>query len=225
MKSATAGSGVPPGPPKLAPKPGSVKVMRALYKYVAQYPDELSFQEGDILYVIDQVSDPNWWKARCGNQTGLIPSNYVGDQVEEVQTPLHEAARRGNLNFMQECLSQGVSGTGLDHAGNTPLYWACHAGHVDCVKELLMLPNPAVNAQNKIGDTPLHSAASKGHLTVVELLLENGADSSIRNKDGDTAENLSMNSAITNCIQQKRANFMQQRPSSYSLEDYEDDSD
>lgn len=79
--------------------------MRALYKYTAQYvsvitlveheeaaslhlfnlfhfcvailqPDELSFQEGDLLYVFDEVTDPNWWKARCGNQAGLIPSNY-----------------------------------------------------------------------------------------------------------------------------------------------------
>jgi hypothetical protein len=38
--------------------------------------DELSFQEGDLLYVFDEVTDPNWWKARCGNQIGLIPSNY-----------------------------------------------------------------------------------------------------------------------------------------------------
>jgi hypothetical protein len=84
---------------------GQVRVVRALYKYTAQYvstvtslnmtlavrlylcnlfhshisllqPDELSFQEGDLLYVIDEVTDPNWWKARCGNQIGLIPSNY-----------------------------------------------------------------------------------------------------------------------------------------------------
>ena len=67
--------------------------------------------------------------------------------MEEVEQPLHEAARRGNLDFMQECLQQGVSGTGLDNAGNTPLYWASHAGHVDCVRELLALPKPAVNVQ------------------------------------------------------------------------------
>jgi hypothetical protein len=71
----------------------------------------------------------------------------VESQMEEVEQPLHEAARRGNLDFMQECLKQGVSGTGLDKAGNTPLYWASHAGHVDCVRELLALPRPAVNVQ------------------------------------------------------------------------------
>ena len=71
----------------------------------------------------------------------------VEEHTEKVEQPLHEAARRGNLSFLRECLQQGVSGTGLDSAGNTPLYWACHAGHIDCVRDLLALPRPAVNAQ------------------------------------------------------------------------------
>lgn len=39
-------------------------------------PDELTFTAGDILYVYDQVTDKDWWKARSGNKTGVIPSNY-----------------------------------------------------------------------------------------------------------------------------------------------------
>lgn len=50
--------------------------MRASFKYVASQSDELSFEEGDTLYIID-MSDPNgWWKAKCNGKTGLIPSNY-----------------------------------------------------------------------------------------------------------------------------------------------------
>ena len=37
--------------------------------------DELSFEEGDLLYIQDS-SNKDWWKARCGSKTGLIPSNY-----------------------------------------------------------------------------------------------------------------------------------------------------
>lgn len=40
--------------------------------------DELSFDEGDTLYILD-MSNTDWWKAKCGNNTGLIPSNY-GEQ-------------------------------------------------------------------------------------------------------------------------------------------------
>ena len=39
--------------------------------------DELSFEEGDILYVSSgSVSDPDWLRAKCGVRSGLIPSNY-----------------------------------------------------------------------------------------------------------------------------------------------------
>jgi len=47
-----------------------------MFKYTATQPDELSFEEGDTLYITDS-SDPNgWWKAKCNNRSGLIPSNY-----------------------------------------------------------------------------------------------------------------------------------------------------
>jgi hypothetical protein len=49
-----------PAPPKIAPKPGLVKVVRALYGYAAQQEDELSFNEGDILYITEQDTNADW---------------------------------------------------------------------------------------------------------------------------------------------------------------------
>ncbi|XP_046752467.1 osteoclast-stimulating factor 1-like [Diprion similis] len=213
----------PPFPPKPAPKPGKVKVVRALYKYTALRPDELSFEEDEVLYVYDQDTDPNWWKAKCNNREGLIPANYVEEQTQEVELPLHEAARRGNISFLKECLKGGVSGTGLDSAGNVPLYWASRAGHIDCVKELLSLPNSAVDAQNKMGDTPLHAAANHGHLEVVQMLLEAGADASLRNSDNLTPEELASNPAVINTIQMSYREYSANH--CYDENDYEDESD
>lgn len=45
------------------------------YIYFLQ-ADELSFDEGDILYVYEKDVDSNWWKAKCGSREGLIPVNY-----------------------------------------------------------------------------------------------------------------------------------------------------
>lgn len=38
--------------------------------------------------------------------------------------------------------------------------------------------------QNKLGDTPLHLAANKDHEDIVGILLENGANPTIQNKQG-----------------------------------------
>ncbi|KAG1683496.1 Osteoclast-stimulating factor 1 [Nymphon striatum] len=163
-----------PAPPKPIPKPGQVKVVKASYKYTANQADELSFEEGDTLYIVDMTTDPNWWKAKCGNKTGFIPSNYVEENTESIVHPLHESAKRGNLSFLQECLSNGVSVNSLDKAGSTALHWASHGGHLECMQKLLNTPNMQINVQNRLGDTPLHSAAWKSHADAVMLLLDKG---------------------------------------------------
>ncbi len=64
---------IPVRPP---PKPGQVTVYRAVYDYNAQRGDELSFVEGDVIYVLDMISSKDWWKAKCNDKVGLVPSNY-----------------------------------------------------------------------------------------------------------------------------------------------------
>lgn len=178
-----------PAPPKPTPKPGQVKVVRALYRYDAQQNDELSFDEGDLLYILD-MSNADWWKAKCGDATGLIPSNYVQESTEMIDNPLHEAAKRGNIDFLNECIGNRMSVNGLDKAGSTPLHWASHGGHTECVQRMLAVPNCEINVQNKLGDTPLHSAAWRGHAKIVEMLLEKGALTDIQNNELKTAFDL-----------------------------------
>ncbi|XP_029665880.1 vesicle transport protein USE1-like isoform X2 [Formica exsecta] len=201
-----------------------VKVVRALCKYNAQRTEELSFDEGDLLYVYDRDTNPDWWRAKCGDQKGLIPVAYVKEQTQEIELPLHDAARRGNVSFLREYLKQGISGTGLDAAGNTPLYWAARTGHLECASELLHLPNPVINAQNKMGDTPLHVAASHGHLEMINLLLEHNADTTLKNNDGFTAEELSSDASIKNAIQLWQRRY-DNSTCGYGDEDYNDSDD
>lgn len=55
--------------------------VRALWKYAKQYDDELSFEAGDLLIIEGEVpGEELWFRARLGNQSGLIPSNYVVDE-------------------------------------------------------------------------------------------------------------------------------------------------
>lgn len=44
-----------------------------------------------------------------------------------------------------------------------------------------------INYQDSLGYTALMYASMNGHMEIVKLLLENGADTSIKNNDGKTA--------------------------------------
>jgi len=207
-----------PAPPRPAPKPGQVKVFRALYRYDAQQSDELSFDEGDLLYITD-MTDPSWWKARCSGKNGLIPSNYVEESMETVDNPLHESAKRGNITFMRECITNKLSVNGLDKSGSTPLHWAAHGGHIECMKLLLSVPKCEINVQNKLGDTAMHSAAWKGHAEAVKLLLEKGANAYLQNKDNKSPFDLAKDPSTAALIQQAV------RPIQQYSEEYGDEED
>jgi len=51
----------------------------ALYSFNSGNPEELAFQKGDLMDIIDQpADDPDWWEARLADgTTGLVPRNYV----------------------------------------------------------------------------------------------------------------------------------------------------
>ncbi|KAG2464315.1 GRB2B protein, partial [Polypterus senegalus] len=75
--------GIPPNPmqsrrPSDIPsqQAGGVMRVRALYDFSAEEVDELGFQHGDVIEVLDR-SDPSWWKGRLRGQVGLFPSNYI----------------------------------------------------------------------------------------------------------------------------------------------------
>ncbi|XP_039400162.1 osteoclast-stimulating factor 1 isoform X2 [Mauremys reevesii] len=201
---------------------GQVKVFRALYTFEPRTPDELYFEEGDIIYISD-MSDTNWWKGTCKGRTGLIPSNYVAEQAESIDNPLHEAAKRGNLSWLRECLDNQVGVNGLDKAGSTALYWACHGGHKDIVEVLFTQPNVELNQQNKLGDTALHAAAWKGYADIVEMLLAKGARTDLRNNEKKLALDMATNAACASLLKKKQGTDTVRTLS--NAEEYLDDED
>ena len=51
-------------------------------------------------------------------------AHVVAENSETLEHPLHEAAKRGNLPFMEELVLSGMTVNDVDNAGNTPLHWA-----------------------------------------------------------------------------------------------------
>lgn len=67
------------------------------------------------------------------------------------------------------------------------LWNASRDGSLDIIKQLINEGEDANEQTIYLQNTPLHLAVFNNHYLAVRLLLENGADSSLRNKDGITA--------------------------------------
>lgn len=108
-------------------------------------------------------------------------------------TALHEAAKGGHSEIVQELLSRGAEANVVNRSGCCPLHFAALCKHPERASEvgkLLIDAMANLNCTNERQDTPLHFAAyRKGENSAAELcrlLLEARAAINARNKNSDT---------------------------------------
>lgn len=89
----------------------------------------------------------------------------------EDQTPLHMAARRGNIAIGRALLNGGAALEAMDKKGETPLRRAVNCGHPEFVS-MLLAHGADVNTRDKKGRTPLQAARRP---EMVALLRQHGA--------------------------------------------------
>lgn len=83
------------------------KIIRALYDYTAQDDDELNFAEGDVLAVVDERHDDDWYSAclvSSPESVGMCPKTYVQeiDPIESLQASYnYEAQDSTELSFLE----------------------------------------------------------------------------------------------------------------------------
>jgi hypothetical protein len=53
-----------------------LKLSQAIFDYTSNEADELSFDAGDIVYVLDWA-DPDWWRARCKGREGQVHTGIL----------------------------------------------------------------------------------------------------------------------------------------------------
>ena len=71
--------------------------------------------------------------------------------------------------------------------GNCPIHIAAQNGHIDLVRYLVCEKKCNVNSQNGTGQTALHMARAYDYYWCAKVLVENGADCSLTNQDGNEA--------------------------------------
>ncbi len=113
----------------------------------------------------------------------------VNAKNDNGETPLHNAAEKGQVQVVEALLAAGVDvdiHTDDEYGCYTPLHCASYAGHVEVVKTL-----PAagidvdVNAEYGEVWTSLYKASEKGHVKVVKALHAGGANVNAEYLGGD----------------------------------------
>lgn len=143
--------------------------------------------------------DPNTIDEERGD-TGLILAVREGStrvfnlllQAKEIKldarsrngdTALMLAAYKGNLAVVRALLDKGAE---PNQTGWTALHYAATVGNNDIVG-LLLDRSAYIDAESPNQTTPIMMAARGGHILTVKLLLDEGADATLKNGAGMTA--------------------------------------
>lgn len=145
------------------------------------------------------------------------------DSKYEQATPLHHAALENRREVVDLLLKLGADLNARDAEFNmTPIGWANEKGHrelvsylasrgaeinfyaavayglIDRVRDFLDTDTALLNEPDHYG-TPIHEASLWGHVEIARLLLEHGADASLKNTHGQTALQVAQNQLDSHC--------------------------
>eukprot|EP00050_Salpingoeca_kvevrii_P004267 m.248314 g.248314 ORF g.248314 m.248314 type:complete len:342 (+) comp10972_c0_seq22:664-1689(+) len=108
------------------------------------------------------------------------------DEDEYNETPLHCAARDGNLYQAKRAIRLGANIHALGRFNDTPLHYAARSGEED-IARLLISKGADVNRTNKSGQTPLFLAVRESHGELAQILLVEGANPNFQSSTGESA--------------------------------------
>ena len=118
------------------------------------------------------------------NEQGLTPLelghqcghySLVQQGMQEIETPLHHAACRGNLDEARQLLREKANPNARDDRGFPPLFYAAMAGHLAMV-ELLLDHGADPHIVARFGANAVRSAVGARQIEVLKYLLEQGID-------------------------------------------------
>lgn len=149
---------------------GNSKMAELLFEHGSR-SDGIDFSERNLLH------HAAWGADQDTLELVLNKGNFDLHSIDIFgNTPLHYAARSGNIEIIKYFLSNGgAKDINLsNHKGCTPLYYAVFHGDKE-ILELLLENGAIINAPDNEGITPLAGAVLTGNLEAAKFLLEKGA--------------------------------------------------
>lgn len=124
-------------------------------------------------------------------------------------TALFYACKFGFMDLIEFLRSKGATFDVVNTYGQTPLIAACTALRRDVVDIILSETTEHINVGDKEGYTPLFWAINPDHLDLIKLLVEKGADSTVKSVRGNTILHFAISrcrTQLNNPIENFRAN-------------------
>lgn len=177
-----------------APMPASETSPWALASFISAVQSnamrsvEPFLSKGVDINALDQKAPHNsalhwavWSDATQVLELLLKQKNIVVDTLNGAEeTPLMIAALKGNVRVVKQLLAAGAY---PNKEGWTALHYAATNGHVE-IMQLLLDAHAYIDAESPNKTTPLMMAAKSKNIFAVKLLLDEGAELSLKNELG-----------------------------------------
>jgi hypothetical protein len=111
------------------------------------------------------------------------PKTNVEIRTLQDESPLMMAALKGHVAMVKKLIARDAD---VNKTGWTALHYAATNGYVEIIR-ILLEQHAYIDAESPNGTTPLMMAAHYGSPSAVKVLLEAGADPTIKNQLGLTA--------------------------------------
>jgi ankyrin repeat protein len=202
-------------------KTGYPGIHRVLLLAIQKNMDNLSYTLIKLDKQLDSVDDKKrsvlWHSADQGlakTTAQLIVSKKIDVNRKDINgySALAQAVKRGHFEIVRLLSDHRADLATRTDEGNTLLMLAVLSKSPEIVEFLLTrsfdinAPDIDINAQDKVGETALMLAAATGQDRIIEMLINAGADSQLRNK-----EDLNAFQIATNAGHQQTARFIHDR--------------
>ena len=127
----------------------------------------------------------NCWVKRAALCVMALNIVLLSACSREYTSEVMNAAKDGNLKFVQAAMQRGADVNERSNKGKNALMFAASENHQE-VAQWLIEQGADVNAADNYGTTALIVAATAGHHAVVKLLLDSGASAQVRDDSGGT---------------------------------------
>ncbi len=134
---------------------------------------------------------------RCVQVLIEWPQTDIDLRNADDESPLMMAALKGHLRIVQQLVEKGAD---INKPGWAPLHYAASSGHLETM--VFLLENSAyIDAESPNGTTPLMMAAQYGSTAAVKLLIDEGADPTIKNQQGLSALDFATNGSRPDAVE------------------------